>query len=125
MQDRYGTKSPGRRRALVVATTVLAAVFLGWLVWAAWFSNDTPIDAEVASYRVVGEHEVDVRLQTRLKDEGVQGSCLIRATASDHTIVGEANLTVAAIKAANGGWIPITTLSRATTVQKISCTEHD
>jgi hypothetical protein len=123
MQERYGTRSPRRRLVLVVATTVLAAVFLAWLVWAAWFNSDSDLDAEVASFRVVNDHQVDIRVQMHVKDDSVRGSCTFGATARDHSPVGDRTLTVAQIKAANGGWISIPTLSRATTVEKTSCTQ--
>ncbi|RNL61296.1 DUF4307 domain-containing protein [Nocardioides marmoriginsengisoli] len=124
MQDRYGAKSPRRRGVAIAATTVLAVVFLGWLGWVAWFHSSPAIAVELSSYDVVSAHEVKVRLESRFGDDDVEGSCLIRATARDHTIVGELNLTVAQIREADGDWIPMTTLSRATTVEKISCTER-
>jgi hypothetical protein len=123
MQDRYGTPSPRRRIVAISATTALAVVFLGWLGWVVWFHSDPAINAELTSYDVVSSHEVKVRIEARFRDSDVEGSCLIRATARDHTIVGESNLTVAQLREANGNWIPITTLSRATTVEKVSCTE--
>jgi Domain of unknown function (DUF4307) len=123
MQERYGTRSPRRRRIAIVATTVLAAVFLGWLLWAAFF-NDTAVDAEVASFRVVDDHQIQVKLQMRLKHGHTGGSCTFGATGRDHSPVGEQTFTVAQIQAAQGGWMSIQTLSRATTVQKTSCTDH-
>ena len=124
MQDRYGAKSPRRRKVAVAATTVLAVVFLGWLGWVAWFNSDPAITAELTSFDVVSDHEVKIRLESRFRDDSVEGTCLIRATARDHTIVGELNLTVEQIREANGGWIPLTTLNRATTVEKVSCDER-
>jgi len=124
MQERYGTASPRRRVVLIVATTVLAIVFLGWLGWVAWFHSDPAIEAEVKSYEVVDAHHVQVRLASRFRDDSVEGSCLIRATARDHTIVGERNVTVAEIRAADGDWISITTLNRADSVEKVRCTER-
>ncbi len=124
LQDRYGTANPRRRTALVVLTSVLALVFLAWLAWAAWFHSDPAIEAELTSYEVIDARTVNIKLSTRFRDAEVDGSCLIRATAEDHTIVGEVNLTVDQIKDAAGNWIPITTLNRATTVEKVRCTER-
>lgn len=124
MQERYGTARPRRRVVLIIATSLLAIVFLGWLAWVAWVHSDPAIEAEVQAYDVVDEHQVKVRLASRFRDDDVEGSCLIRATALDHTIVGERNVTVAEIRAADGDWIPITTLNRANSVEKVRCTER-
>lgn len=124
MQERYGAARPQRRVILRVATIVLAAVFLGWLGWVAWFHSDPAIEAEVQAYDVIDEHRVQVRLVSRFRDDSVDGSCLIRATARDHTIVGERNVTVAEIRAAAGDWISITTLNRADSVMKVRCSER-
>ncbi len=124
MQERYGTASPRRRAVLTVATTVLALVFLGWLGWVVWFHSDPPIEAEVTAFEVVDEHRVQVKLASRFRDGAVDGSCLIRASARDHTIVGERNVTVAELRTAAGDWISITTLNRADSVEKVRCTER-
>lgn len=124
MQERYGTASPRRRMVLRVATSVLAIVFLGWLGWVVWFHSDPAIEAEMQAFKVIDAHHVQVRLASRFRDADVEGSCLIRATARDHTIVGERNVTVAEIRAAGGDWISITTLNRADSVETVRCTER-
>jgi hypothetical protein len=124
MQDRYGTVNPRRRIVLIVATTVLGAVFLGWLGWVAWFNSDPAIQAELTAYDVVDAHQVKIRVDARFRNDGIDGTCLFRATARDHTIVGELNLSVAQLRAAGDNWIPVTTLSEATTVEKVRCTER-
>lgn len=123
MAERYGTTSPRRRKVLIVATTVLAAVFLGWLAWVAWVHSTPAIRAEVQSFDVVDAHQVRVRLASRIADDAT-GSCLLRATARDHTVVGERNVSVAEIRAAAGDWIAITTFNRADSVEKVRCTER-
>ncbi|MFL6059667.1 MAG: DUF4307 domain-containing protein [Marmoricola sp.] len=124
MQERYGVKSPRRRTTIVVATTVLAVVFLGWLAWAAWLQSDPAIDAAVSAYRVVDDHTVQVKIQMRLRNDHIEGTCDVGATARDHSPVGDQTFTVAQITAAKGDWLSITTLDRATTVELISCTQR-
>ena len=124
MQDRYGAASPRRRSVLIVATTVLAVVFLGWLGWVAWFHSNPAIQVEVTSFDLVDAHRAQFQVESRFRDQTIDGTCLFRATAEDHTIVGEVNLTVAQLRAAGHDWIPMTTLSEATTVEKIRCTER-
>lgn len=122
LQDRYGTGHPRRRIVVIVATTVLGVVFLGWLAWAAWIHSDQNFDAELSAYDVVSAHEAKLKMEISVRHPDPAGSCLIRATAQDHTIVGELTLTVKAMTAAQGHWIPIRTEQRATTVEKVRCT---
>lgn len=124
MLERYGAASPRRRMVLRVATTVLAIVFLGWLAWVIGFHSDPAIETEVQAYEVIDAQHVQVKLASRFRDSSVEGTCLIRATARDHTIVGERNLTVTEIRAADGDWISIKTLNRADSVEKVRCTER-
>jgi len=125
MAQRYGTDRP-RRRALVVAVVaVVATGFLVWVGWAAWFHSDPAIDASVSSYDVIGTHEARIKVAAQFRDDDVEGSCLVRATAKDHTIVGELNLTVAELREARGRWIPIRTEREATTVTLVRCTSAD
>ncbi|MCZ4499642.1 MAG: hypothetical protein JWQ74_2195 [Marmoricola sp.] len=124
LTQRYGAPSTARRRTLIVVSTVVSALFLGWLTWVVLFHSSPAIQAELNSYDVVSAHETRIKVDGEFRDDQVDGTCLFRATAEDHTIVGEINLTVAQIRAAQGQWIPLTTLNTATTVEKISCTER-
>ncbi|MCW2754772.1 MAG: hypothetical protein JWQ32_2183 [Marmoricola sp.] len=124
LQQRYGTPSRTRRGTLIVVSTLICALFLGWLGWAIWFRSNPAIEADIASFDVVNVHQVRIKIQTRFRDESVVGSCLFEATAADHTIVGDLNLTVQQMRSAGGNWIPLRTFDRATTVQRMSCTGH-
>jgi hypothetical protein len=71
---------------------------------------------------VSGQHAVTARFTVVRRDAGVEASCLLRAFASDHSIVGELNVPVA-------GGDPVSTLSstvrterEATTVDLVGCT---
>ena len=123
MRERYGTDKPRRRMVIVVATTVLAIVFLTWVAWIAIFHSNPAIDAQVTAYKVVDAHRVDVKLDAQLSNDKLKGTCLIRATAQDHSIVGELNISVAKLLSSEGQWIPIRTERRATTVEKVRCDE--
>ena len=123
MEERYGARRP-RRRILVLAPAVLVVgALLVWGVWAAWLSSDKAIDAHLSAYEVVSTHEVRVKVTARFRDADVGGSCLLRATARDHTIVGELNLTADDLRAGRGTWIPIRTERRATTATLVRCSE--
>ena len=123
LQERYGRTDRDRRTALIVVATTLAAIFLGFLAWVIVDQSDPAIEAELTSYEVVDANLVRIKVQARFRDDDVTGSCLFRATARDHTVVGDLNLTVAELRAAGGGWIDMKTFDRATTVERVSCTE--
>lgn len=122
LQQRYGTQSPTRRAALIVVSSVVAALFLGFLVWVIVDQSDPVARVEIASYEVIDDHQVRIKLQAKFRDPDSQGSCLIGTTAASHSPAGDTNLTFDEIRAAAGGWIVIKTLERATTVEKKSCT---
>jgi hypothetical protein len=123
LPERYGTTTGPRRRPLVI---VLAVVVVGaltaWAVWAA-LTSEPAIDATLTSYDVVSSHEVRVKISAHFRDPKVDGSCLVRATAEDHTIVGELNLTADQLRASKDRWIPMRTERRATTATVIRCSE--
>ena len=118
--DRYGDGR--RRRALPIALGVLVAlVLLAWAVWAG-FTSQPAIDAQLTSYDVVSTHEVRVKISAHFRDDHTTGTCLVRATAEDHTIVGELNLSAEDLRAATGRWISMRTERRATTATLVRCT---
>ena len=123
MQERYGTGHPRRRIVLIVASAVLGVTFISWLAWAAWFHSDPAIDASLTSYEVVSDHEARAKVAARFRDADVQGSCLLRATARDHTVVGELNVTADQLRRSRGAWIPVRTEREATSVSLVSCRE--
>lgn len=125
MARRYGTDRPRRRGLLVALSALLATALLVWIAWAAWFRSEPAIEAQVFAYDVVDTHETRVRVDVRFRDERVEGGCLLRATAADHTIVGELNLTVAELREAGDDWISVRTEREATTVSLVRCTEAD
>jgi hypothetical protein len=101
---------------------VLVAALLAWAVWAALDTGASGVQADVTSYQVVSTHEVRVKVAVHTRDPDADGTCLLRATAEDHTIVGELNLTADELRAATGSWIPMRTERRATTAALVRCT---
>lgn len=125
LAQRYGTDRSRGRVVVVALAAVVATAFLVWLAWAAWFHGDPAIEAKVVAFDVVDTHETRVKVAAQFRDDRVEGGCLLRATASDHTIVGELNLTVAELREAGNDWIPVRTEREATTVSLVRCTEAD
>jgi hypothetical protein len=122
IDDRYGAARPRRRGLALALGALLAAALGGWAVWAALDTGSSGIDASVTSYDVVSTHEVRVKVAVRTRDPDTDGDCLLRATAQDHTIVGELNVTADELRAATGTWISIRTERRATTAALVRCT---
>ena len=118
---RYGTSRPSSRPIVIVLAVLLVGGLTGWAVWAA--VTDRPaIEATLPSYDVVSDHEIRVQVTARFRDAPPRGSCLVRATAEDYTVVGEINLTAAQLRSAGGNWIPVRTERRATTAELVRCT---
>ncbi len=127
LTDRYGTPSPVARRALVTVVVVVAAAFLGWLGWAALDRSDPDVTSELITWDPVGEHAVTARVDVRLDDEDVVATCLLRATAEDHTVVGELHFEVRASDLEDGTVLErqIRTERLATSVEAVGCTTDD
>jgi hypothetical protein len=121
MAARYGTDRPRRRLVGILLGGLLATALAAWAVWAMSSQDSDPIEAQVTSYDVVSTHQVRVKVAAQFRDADVTGSCLVRATAEDHTIVGEVNLTADQLRAVRGSWVRIRTERRATTATVVRC----
>jgi hypothetical protein len=123
LAQRYGADRPRRRGPVIAAAAVLVTALLVWASWAAWFQDEPSIEANVTAYDVVSTHEVRVEVAVHFRDKDPHGSCLLRASARDHSIVGERNMTAAELRDARGSWISIRTERRATTATLVRCTD--
>jgi hypothetical protein len=123
MAERYGTHRPGRRLTLIVVTVLVGGACLGWLAWAAWFQANPGIQAAVTAFDIKGQHRVDATVEIRLRDRSVVGTCLLRASAKDHTVVGELDFRVRDGAERGQQVFPVRTERLATTVEIIRCTE--
>jgi hypothetical protein len=123
LASRYGADRPRRRGLAIALGAVFAVALLTWAVWAAVSQEQKPVDAEVTAYDVVSSHEVRVKVDVHIHDAGTRATCLVRATAEDHTVVGELNLTADQLEDSEGDWIPVRTERRATTAELVHCTD--
>ena len=89
LERRYGTRRPGRRLAVIVVTVLVAGAGLGWLFWAAIVHANPAVDADVAGFHVKSVHRVEATVEVRVRDNDSAGTCLLRASAQDHSVVGE------------------------------------
>ena len=122
MQERYGRgRRPASRTAALVALTVVALVFLGWVAWAAVFHGDPRVSSELQSFEVPGEHEATATVRVWLDEDALGGddaSCTVRALAYDHAVVGEQAFT----PTAGINEVSIRTDRLAAAVEMVGCT---
>jgi hypothetical protein len=121
LAHRYGAPAPWRRRILVAASVALGLAFLGWLAWTAYAHSTPAVESDLVTYSVDGEHEATARVAVSLKDPDVRATCLLRAFAEDHSVVGELSFTPE-----YGADQPleetVRTERRATSLELIGCT---
>ena len=85
LADRYGTRDRPRWLWWVVA---VVGIGLG-VAWAAWIAvQERPVTAEVYSYDVVSDEQIDLVLEVITPDP-VDVTCSVYVQAQDHSIVGE------------------------------------
>jgi hypothetical protein len=127
LAERYGTSSPWRRRVVVAGSVLVSAVFLGWLTWTALAHADPDVSSELVAFQVDGDHEVSARLHLELGADDVRATCLLRAIAEDHTVVGELSFEVDAADVPGAGTLErsVRTERRATSVELLGCTTPD
>ena len=124
LEERYGTHRPVRRVVGLVVIVLVAGAALGWLAWATWINANPAIAAQVISFDVRDTHRVETTVQVQVRDAYVTGSCLLRATAVDHSIVGELSMPIER-GAARQQSVAVRTERRATTVEVLRCTGDD
>jgi divalent metal cation (Fe/Co/Zn/Cd) transporter len=106
---------------MVVVTVLVAGAGLGWLAWAAIFHANPAVDADVASFDVKSAHRVDATVQVRVRDSDSSGSCLLRASAQDHSVVGEHRFRVDS-STGQETTVRVRTERRAVTIEVVDCT---
>jgi hypothetical protein len=106
---------------VAVTAVVLTVVFGAWLGWAAWHHSHPDVAGRVESFDVVSEHEVELTLDiVRSGEFAVE--CVIRAQADDHSVVGEATITLEAGADREVSVTPtMRTDRRATSVSLVRC----
>ncbi len=125
LQERYG--SPRRTTQVVALLLVVALVVsgVGFLAWAVFFESTPSVTSQLTSWQVRDEHEVVADLTVRRESEFTEASCLLRALAEDHTVVGEVTVPVTDGPEKQSLKVEIRTTRRATSVEPIGCTTPD
>jgi hypothetical protein len=121
LSERYGAPSALRRRLLVVATVLLALVFLGWLAWTIAGHTRTQVTSELEGFSIIDDSTVHAVLVVSLRDDAVEATCRLRAYAEDHSTVGELAFSPDPGAGARQN-VEIRTERRATSVVSLGCT---
>jgi len=123
LAERYGSPSTTRRTAVVAVVVLVAGAALAWLVWVMMVHSRPLVHSDMVGFEGVSQHEASATFTVVRRDEDVAASCLLRALAADHTIVGELDVAV------GPGGAATQTLERtlrtereATSVQVVGCT---
>ena len=125
LAERYGAPSRGRRPLVVAAVVALAVAGLAWLLWAVLFHARPPVTSQMVGFDVDGQHAAVARYTVVRRDASVPASCLLRAFADDHSVVGERTVQVDARAKAVNLSSTVRTERRATTVDLVGCTTRD
>jgi len=122
LAERYGAPSRARRPLVVAAVIVLVLAGLAWLVWAVLFHGRPQVTSQLVGFDVRGQHSAAATYNVSRRDRDVRASCLLRAFAADHAVVGE--LTVPVVSGPRDSRIESTvrTERRATSVDLVGCT---
>jgi hypothetical protein len=122
LAERYGTDRPVRRRLVILGVALLAAAGLGWLVWVVLFHGRPLAESTLVSFDVVDPNRAVATVTVVRRSDDVRASCLLRAHASDHSIVGEVSFSVGASRPATATFAQdIRTEREATSVSLLGC----
>jgi hypothetical protein len=117
---RYGGPRPWRRAAVVAGSVLLAAVALAWLAWATWFQATPQVSSQLVGWDVVDDHSVTANVTVVLSGHP-DATCVIRAYAADHSVVGEASY----VPHGGSNVVQVRTERAATSVESVGCTTPD
>ncbi|MEO5708192.1 MAG: DUF4307 domain-containing protein [Nocardioidaceae bacterium] len=122
LAQRYGTPSRHHRPLVITGVAALALVGLAWLLWVVLFHGRPQVTSEMVGFDIDGQHAAVARFTVVRRDATVPASCLLRAYADDHSVVGELTVPVdSTVKAVNLS-STVRTERRATTVALVGCT---
>lgn len=115
---------------LIVVSTLVSALFLGWLAWVIVDKSDPPARVELVAWEVIDDQSVWIRVDARFRDDQVAGTCTFGSTAENRSPSGDLTISFAEIRAAlarkeagQDDKFVLRTIERATSVEKKSCTE--
>ena len=122
LADRYGAPSRARRPLVLALIAVLVVAAAAWLAWVLVLHGGPQVTSELVGYDVHGEHSTTVSFTVVRRSPQVRASCLVRAQAADHAVVGELTVPVTSGPATRRVTATLRTERRATGVDVVGCT---
>jgi hypothetical protein len=122
LASRYGVRRRGTRPLVVAAVAVLAVVALAWVAWVALFHGRPQVTSDLVGFDAADQHVATARFNVVRRDADVRATCLLRAYAADHTIVGELVVPVRSGPATRAMSAKVRTERQATSVELLGCT---
>ena len=125
LAERYGAPSPARRSLVVAGVSVLAVAGAVWLVWVVVFHGRPDVTSQMVAYDVQGQHAATATFTVVRRDPAVQASCLLRALAQDHSVVGELTVPVTSGPTTARLTSTVRTERKAGSVELVGCRTPD
>ncbi|MBM7798006.1 hypothetical protein JOE57_000927 [Microlunatus panaciterrae] len=111
------------RPLLIVMVGLLAAVALGWLLWAATVQSHPAVAGRVSAFTVQSDTSIRVTVTVDRRDPSVPVVCVVQAQATDFEPVAEKKIEVGPRpERLVDVTIELRTLRRATSASLKSCT---
>ncbi|GHJ57516.1 hypothetical protein NOK12_00350 [Nocardioides sp. OK12] len=119
LTERYGAPAPWRRRSLLAAVAVVAAVSLAWLAWTTLVHANPSVRSDIVGFDVVDDHTTTAVVDVRVGADATDVQCLVRAYAADKVVVGERVFTPTGDGRTE---VSVRTERLATAIENVGCT---
>jgi len=122
-QARIAARYPAPRRWPLVTLGVVFALLLGsWTLWTAVWHSNPAVSAQVLSFAIVSDSEVQVVLHVDRPDPSIPGVCTVITQSENYQQVGELDAQIEPGKdRLTDVTVTIRTISRATSASLQSC----
>lgn len=120
---RIAARYPRPRRWPLVTFGVVFALLLGsWTLWTALWHSNPPVSAQVLSFAIVSDSEVQVVLHVDRPDPSVAGVCTVITQSQNYQQVGEVDAQIEpGAERLTDITVTIRTIARATSASLQSC----
>lgn len=118
VSERYAAQPSPWPRVFAGIGVAIAAGLVVWLVWVIWLKSTPAVTSTLETWKVVDEHAVTATVTVDLASDARDVTCLLSASAEDHTTVGEAPF----VPVDGSNTVTIRTERKATSVESIGCT---